>query len=717
MLSTLYGAGSSYFLSLYAAELGYPAARKELLRHAAGEEGSPARALARREYLDMLRDLGELRELRTWYRQYVSEDDVRYTAYVLMYGMALHDSGRFRELSRLLEENLALREAPLPDDENIIFSFLRLSSLFKRGKDGWSPILLRLAADTRSEDLPGELFDSSGKGQTARLWETVETGEVFRQGEKSLLLGKKAYRSDRYIDAYRYYSDFLMECMEETDLYTYCTGEMMDEYALSALYSGNVTGAVELSETLFASIKEEGKVPLLLSERSRFWLLETLGYLKRKLGRFTEAVQHYSEALLTAPSSEEERIRWYIYDSLVRTSYAQAVADLPEQSSSWQDPAYYNDVLFDLIDGLVRYERWDLIAQTADTLMGTLTNTAVSRACYIAARAAEEGKLAADEEHVIAWLKGAIDNASGAGSGLYYRFMAASRLDLRGGQSGLNVLKPEDFCVQPKGVRNPRTGATRSWETADWNGMDIKREEDGLLRGFIRFGLSEEAYRRYGTDETRTGTLSPETVRSWCESLQANGHYLESIRLLNAYCLNSRRGLTVEDVKLLYPRAYRDLIGPLSLEYELPDYLLYALVREESLFDAEISSSAGAVGLSQLMPATARDVASRIGLETSKLTDPAVNLKLGAWYLAHLIDRTENYSQALFSYNGGITRLRRWVQSDVSLPGDLLLEKIPYAETSHYGRKVLVSSILYGYFYHGIDYRTIIGHFFDVQQK
>jgi len=333
---------------------------------------------------------------------------------------------------------------------------------------------------------------------------------------------------------------------------------------------------------------------------------------------------------------------------------------------------------------------------------------AVGRAAYLAARAGENGLLELDAEQIDRWLKAAMYNSSGVGSGLYYRIMAAQRLSERGRSTPFDLFDPSSFCgISWELSAGRKVGATRTWG-------DGKSSEDFLIEGFVRFELAKDAYRRFGGENEFLASLAPESVRLLAAELQRENAYLESVRLLNRYCGVRKDGydLGEDDLKLLYPAAYSEFILPLSEEYVFPDFIFYALVREESLFDADISSSAGAVGLSQLMPSTAEDVASRIGLVVEDLNDPALNLRLGAWYLDHLIGRTENYSQALFAYNGGITRVRRWVREYGYLPGDLLLEKIPFAETAHYGRKVLVSSVLYGYFYDNIHYSEIISQFF-----
>ena len=128
--------------------------------------------------------------------------------------------------------------------------------------------------------------------------------------------------------------------------------------------------------------------------------------------------------------------------------------------------------------------------------------------------------------------------------------------------------------------------------------------------------------------------------------------------------------------------------------------LLYGLIRTESFFRPAVSSGAGAQGLTQLMAGTAGDVARKLKVADYDLSDPATNIRFGAFYLDELIGRLDgNIMHALFAYNAGISRLRSWVRISGTLPHDLFLESLPFAETRDYGRKVLAASAVYGYLY------------------
>ncbi|MNK60818.1 Endo-type membrane-bound lytic murein transglycosylase A precursor [compost metagenome] len=101
-----------------------------------------------------------------------------------------------------------------------------------------------------------------------------------------------------------------------------------------------------------------------------------------------------------------------------------------------------------------------------------------------------------------------------------------------------------------------------------------------------------------------------------------------------------------------YP--YKDLIAEMATKYGLSPELVAGVVYIESNFDKNSVSHAGAIGLMQLMPATARPLAKRLGMRNMDLTDPRMNLELGCYFLSLLLDKYDNHlPTALSFYNGG----------------------------------------------------------------
>ena len=134
------------------------------------------------------------------------------------------------------------------------------------------------------------------------------------------------------------------------------------------------------------------------------------------------------------------------------------------------------------------------------------------------------------------------------------------------------------------------------------------------------------------------------------------------------------------------------------MEFGVDPLLLVALVRQESVFDAEALSPAGARGLVQLLPGTAALTAR--GLDVTFypewITVPDLNLHLGAAHLAELVRRfAGRIEAAVASYNAGTTPVERWLARDSAQDPDEFIELIPYQETRGYVRSVLRNRELY----------------------
>ena len=131
-----------------------------------------------------------------------------------------------------------------------------------------------------------------------------------------------------------------------------------------------------------------------------------------------------------------------------------------------------------------------------------------------------------------------------------------------------------------------------------------------------------------------------------------------------------------------YPLRYETIITGHARNYRLEPELLAAVIYQESKFDAEARSSSGAVGLMQLLPETGQGIADRTGgnrWEPKDLLDPELNIRYGAWYLRHLLDKYEDEELALAAYNAGQTNVDRWRARGVGIQFD---------ETRHYVERV-----------------------------
>jgi soluble lytic murein transglycosylase len=134
--------------------------------------------------------------------------------------------------------------------------------------------------------------------------------------------------------------------------------------------------------------------------------------------------------------------------------------------------------------------------------------------------------------------------------------------------------------------------------------------------------------------------------------------------------------------RLRYPLAYQQIVRGHARHYRLDPALLAAVIYQESKFRPDVRSSSGAVGLMQLLPATAEGIALHTGgthFRADDLYDPEINVRYGAWYLRHLLDRYGDEETALAAYNAGQKNVDRWLREGVG---------IRFAETRDYVRRV-----------------------------
>jgi len=115
--------------------------------------------------------------------------------------------------------------------------------------------------------------------------------------------------------------------------------------------------------------------------------------------------------------------------------------------------------------------------------------------------------------------------------------------------------------------------------------------------------------------------------------------------------------------RLWYPLRYEEFVRGHARNYDLDPALLAAVIYQESKFNADARSGSGAIGLMQLLPDTAKGIALHTGGTAFRLDDlynPEINVRYGAWYLRHLLDKYGDERTALAAYNAGQDNVDRW---------------------------------------------------------
>ncbi|WP_421681765.1 transglycosylase SLT domain-containing protein [Stutzerimonas urumqiensis] len=155
-----------------------------------------------------------------------------------------------------------------------------------------------------------------------------------------------------------------------------------------------------------------------------------------------------------------------------------------------------------------------------------------------------------------------------------------------------------------------------------------------------------------------------------------------------------------DDMDIRFPMAYRSSLVQAARARDIHASWVFAITRQESAFMADARSHAGATGLMQLMPATAKETARRFDIplsSNSQVLNPATNVQLGAAYLSQVYGQFNgNRVLASAAYNAGPGRVRQWLRDARHLPVDVWVENIPFDETRQYVQNVLTYAVIYG---------------------
>ncbi|HUW71122.1 MAG TPA: lytic transglycosylase domain-containing protein [bacterium] len=401
-----------------------------------------------------------------------------------------------------------------------------------------------------------------------------------------------------------------------------------------------------------------------------------------------------------ANSAERDAAQWYVVEAASKQSQALAIAALGKALSGCGNPGYFSDLLEPLSrDALIARNGGALVAIDAATSQSSRKDAA--RIAYLCARAAGLG-IIKDADVVAVFGSRYADAASYAEARMqaaydqraddWYRIAAAYRL----GKALIDSLAadPEaDATQEPSGQKATASEQSAGTPAPDKDQVSI----DEYALAMAKFGLGARVRSELGPVYA---SLAPATVRSIATMLSASGHHAQALRVIAWLYWRQSYTPTKADAELFWPRAYHQLFAEAAQSTGLDEFLLYGLARSESYFDPAAVSSSGALGLTQLLPATAAEIAGRLHMSEYSLVDPADNLRLGSAYFARILASLDGrVMPAVFSYNAGPTRFRRWEAEFGSLPHDMLLEALSYSETRQYGRNTVIAALTYAALY------------------
>ena len=289
-------------------------------------------------------------------------------------------------------------------------------------------------------------------------------------------------------------------------------------------------------------------------------------------------------------------------------------------------------------------------------------------------------------EKVLYWSGRALENSENADAGHYYRKL------LEEYPAGFYA----SWYRERKGVKDTREAL----------GQRNALTELPVAAGFEKprllasLGMLEEARsemtvaRKKNTDKKG---LFPALSRLYLEM----GDYMSAISLFMQNRPIAWEKSTLPLWTAGYPLAYSDLVAQNAAANSLSEGLVYALIRAESGFSPAIKSHAGAIGLMQMMPATAKQTARVKGtFNPQRLTVPEYNIRLGTRHLHDLMKQYDgDVVYVAAAYNAGAAAVERWRKSFNGLKKDEFIESIPYQETRDYVKKVYASAATYRQLY------------------
>jgi soluble lytic murein transglycosylase len=464
----------------------------------------------------------------------------------------------------------------------------------------------------------------------------------------------------------------LVSDLGRTLLYGQSDSEKPIDFVKNALFCERTARLAQNDETAYAALFYAGRLYDRSGEKNALIAAE----------RFLEAVQR-----APTPGQKDDAL-WYYLTILLKSSPDEVLQALPRLPAEISNRRAFQGFFENLAARLFQDARWEAFYRIAPTVIALSGTGTGSKYAYLAGRLVETGLVKPAEIDDPAgaaqtWFRRACES----GDDLYYKLLAASCLD----SGGNTQVKTIAFTA----------ASTANTPAADSADQGLGR----LLRGYAEFEFPERVYSEWLKERERIGADVGMALAEYLEQSGDEVFQVQGIRIALYSAAGTPLSPDSREWRLLYPRFFLEEIEDAAAESGLPDYLLYALVRTESLFERTASSHAAARGLTQLMPETAADIARRLGVGVYDVDDARTNLRFGAWYLADLTKRLDGaILPAAFAYNAGLNRVRTWIRAS-KLPDtapDLFLESLPYAETRDYGRRLLAAAAAYGQLYRDI---------------
>ncbi|MGP1438072.1 MAG: flagellar assembly lytic transglycosylase [Treponema sp.] len=390
--------------------------------------------------------------------------------------------------------------------------------------------------------------------------------------------------------------------------------------------------------------------------------------LYEKAGNGQQAVKNYNIAVKKAPSPyDKDDSNWYKLSFELKNDFPAFMKNLELSFPKWDNHYWYEDLVSRAIMKIITERKYTQLLQLYKVVSKSRLAEQKAKLQYLMARSGVIANKYIEDNYNAAY--------KNEHNLFYYTLLSAYQLNA--------PIKDVLYKKRIKREANP---------------LYAPQDAMKILKAYLDYGLYSYVYK-----ETLRiyPTIKIDEAFNISKELRLQSLLPDSINLMQFVASSEGSVITEEHLRAIYPRPFYQEVSKWAKEYEVPEYIFYALVRSESFFRPLVVSHAGAIGLSQLMPATAKDIARSLKLSSYDVRNPDTNVRFGSYYLSRMLKRFDGrLMPSMCSYNAGPIAVSRWLKNTKIKEEDLFVETIPYDETRNYGKKLLSTACIYGMLYY-----------------
>jgi soluble lytic murein transglycosylase-like protein len=465
--------------------------------------------------------------------------------------------------------------------------------------------------------------------------------------------------------------------------------QFLVEYVKLARKAGQLKLAIGMLENVIPNLKQYALYQGTLA----------LAIMYDKSGLYTSAQRNIDRALsLLSYSDDKDKALWYQLAIYQHIGFDKWMTFLPRLVTQWQSAEYFRDLIKSQLYMQFKYGAYDKILQIYQNIRLDTDPLTLSEYAGVLNLLIKDKLLIVTEQQQ-QW----IDKDMLARPWSYYGVLGMAKAN----KTFTFQEKPrESFVWYPQKPMDYYANDNaffvqyrQSYESSFYD----NQEYDIHAMGFFAYALQDNSIiNRQAINQVKKdyNRLSTDAIRLIGRELSRTSYYYEALSVMVKLYYRRNFLPNLYDLQAYYPRAYKDEIEKTAEKSRIDDHVLYGLFWNESLYNPTIVSRANAIGLGQLLPGTANEVAQKIGLTHYNLEHPSDNILLSSQYLKQLIARHNgSIPVALMAYNAGPTNAKRWLQKSPNASMSMLIETAPFNETRNYVKDIVLDTCVYALLY------------------